>query len=596
MAAILVSTSQTLTVLGTHSLVNSYLSPLVFLCLTPLVKRLLNYKEQHPETSKVEQENQILSTDQNSNLTVTNKNPSTSETEISETTLNNTTEQNVKFKSYGNVKLDANCRIKFKFHSAYLSGLLLSLCVYTRCDTVLIPVFIALACPKFSFRKLLSFVLYHHSYLSGLVTGFLIGGFYDRVCYGVWFVSPYQWVKFNVFHATSHVLFGKQSMTFYVENVLFSDSLNTLLCVIMFLDLFMIQLLPREFANEKSPRKQTDLVPFCIFLLLLLTYSLSSHKEIRFFHNGIVFMHIHMSSAILRLFKAVVNYANQKHGQYYCWLYLFIGLLASSQLFLFIQIQGEVLSRWSYMGNNISHEVNECLHYVSKQNDVTGVFLDRPLYMTGGYTILHKDVPIYALNMHEFFEFSRNSRLRSTNAFNQNISLASFAYISDFVSVYNTPYLLKQLLSKSEYNYVVLDMDRQFVETGYNAVFKTGSTQVMKRQTTNESEAALLKMASNIRLGHNATILEYEGYWLLRYGLYKLAEGKLMFANRMDNSRMGPYQLLIRLFQYFKQEDLVRNVLDACLVLHERSKCVSEYEVIKLHDGYFKDVDNLYNR
>ena len=559
----------------------------MFLCLTTLVKGLLTCEEQQPETTKVEQENQILSRDQNSNLTVINKNHSLLGTGVSETNLN----------SDGNLNLDTKHRFVFKFDStAFISGLLLSLCVYTRCDIVLIPIFIALTCAKFSFRKLLNFLLYQPVFLPGFLSGILIGGFYDRVCYGVWFVSPYQWIKFNLFHATSSVLFGKQSVTFYIENVLFSDSLNTLLCVIMIMDLFVIQLLPRESANEKSPRKQTNLVPFCVFLFLLLTYSLSSHKEIRFFHNGIVFMHMHLSSAILRLFKTVVNYANQKHGQYYCWFYLFLGFLASSRLFSFIQIQGKAISRWSYMGNNISQEVNECLYYVSQQNDVTGLFLDQPLYMTGGYTVLHKDVPIYALNMHEFFEFSRSSRLRSANAFNQNISLSSFAYISDFVSVYNTPYLLKQLLSKSEYNYLVFGVDRQFVETGYNTVFQTGSTQVMKRQTTNESKAAILKMASNIRLGHNATILEYEGYWLLRYGLYKLAEGKLMFANRLDNSRIGPYQLLIRLFHYFKQEDLVKNVLDACLVEHERSKCVSEYEVIKLHDGYFKDVDNVYNR
>ena len=567
----------------------------MFLCLTPLVKILLTCKEQQAQTTK--QENQTLSRDHNSNLTVINKNHSLKGKGVSETKLNCANEETIKFRNDGNVKVDTNHCFRCHFDStACFSGFVLSLCVYSRCDIILIPVFIVLACSKCSFRKLFCFVLYQHAFLFGFLSGIFIGGYYDRVCYGVWFISPCQWVKFNVFHATSHVLFGKQPVTFYIKNVLFSDSLNTVLCVIMFLDLFVIQLLPRESANEKSPRKQTDLVPFCVFLLLLLTYSLSSHKEIRFFHNGIVFMHIHLSSAILRLFKTVVNYANQKHGQYYRWLYLFIGCLASSQLFSFIQIQGKAISRWSYMGNNISHEVNECLHYVSQQNDVTGVFLDQPIYMTGGYTVLHKDVPIYALNMYEFFEFSRSSRLRSTNAFNQNASLSSFTYISDFVSVHNTPHLLKQLLSKSEYNYLVLDADRQIVETGFNEVFRIGSTKVMKRQMTNESEAFLLKMASNIPLGLNATILEYEGYWMLRYGLYKLAQDQLLFANRLDNSRVGPYRLLIRLFHYFKQEDLVRNVLDTCMVLHERSKCVSEYEVIKLHDGYFKDVDILYNR
>ena len=52
LAAIMVSTSQTLNVLGTHPFINSFLSPIVFLCLTPLVKSLLSCKEQKTETTK----------------------------------------------------------------------------------------------------------------------------------------------------------------------------------------------------------------------------------------------------------------------------------------------------------------------------------------------------------------------------------------------------------------------------------------------------------------------------------------------------------------------------------------------------------------
>ena len=508
--------------------------------------------------------------------------------------LKNSLNQNIKSQIYGQVGTSRGFLFKFDITS-FISGLVLSFCVYSRCDVILIPIFIALACAKLWYRRLLNFVLTCHTYLCGFAIGILVAGLYDHVFYGVWFISPYQWFKFNVLHGTSQVLFGKQSEVYYIGNVLFSDSLNTLLSVIIFLDLLVFYLLSRELDNEKPRWKQAEHVPFCLFLFLLLTYSLSSHKEIRFFHNGIVFMLIHLSTAILRLFKTIVNCANQKLGQYYCWFYLFIGVLASSQMFSFIQIQGDVISRWSYMGNNVSHDFNQCLHYVSQQNDTTGVFIDQPIYMTGGYTILHKDVPIYALNMYEFFEFSQSSRLKLSNVYNQNSSLSSFAYISDFVSLHNIPYLLKQLLSKSVYNYLVIGVDRQFVETGYNEVFQTGSAKVMKRQLTDESETVLLKMASSIPLEQNATILEYEGYWLLHYGLYQLAQNKLMFANRLDTSRIGPYQLLIRLFHYFKQEDLVRNVLDSCLVKHDRSKCVSQYQVIKLHDGYFKD-NSLYNR
>ena len=170
-------------------------------------------------------------------------------------------------------------------------------------------------------------------------------------------------------------------------------------------------------------------------------------------------------------------------------------------MFSFIKMQGNAISKWTYMGNSVSQDYNQCLHYISEQTGVTGVFLEQPVYMTGGYTVLHKDVPMFALNMYEFFEFSHSSTLNLQGVYNQNISLPSFACISDYVSVHNTHYLLRQLISKTEYNYLVLNNDRQFMETGYNEVFRTGSANVIKQQRTDASEAELFKLASNIPLG-----------------------------------------------------------------------------------------------
>ena len=579
----MVSTSQALNVFGTHTLINSFLSPFVFLSLTPLIKTLLSYNEE--KTDATIQDPPVVSLDHNSNMTFIDINHVPNG--IGEMKLSSKTHAlHIKLKQNGHVPVDtADRRSILEVDMTFISGFVLSLCVYSRTDIILIPIFMTLACSKLSCRKILDFMKSCHLYWCGCTTGIFLAGLYDKVCYGMWFISPYQWTKFNAFHATSQVLFGKQSVTFYVQNVLCSDSLNILFCVILLLDLLIVFRLSREFFNEEYPWKQSKHVPLFIFIFLLITYSVSAHKETRFFHNGIVFMLIHLSSAILRLFKTIVNCANQKHCQYYYWFYLFIGILASSQMFSFFQVQGNAISKWSYTGNSVSQDYNQCLHYISEQNDVRGVFLEHPIYMTGGYTILHKDVPLFALNMYEFFEFSHSSRLNFTNVYNQNISLSSFVYISNYISVHNNPYLLKQLLSKDEYNYLVLNIDRKFIETGYNEVFKTGSAKVIKRQKTDESEAELFKMASKIPLGQNSTILEYEGYWLLQYGLYELAQDKLLLANHLDTSRIGPYQLLIRLFYHFKQNDLVQSVLDSCLVKHKRSKCVSEYKVIKQLDG-----------
>ena len=491
----------------------------------------------------------------------------------------------------------------------YMYGLCLSLCVYTRCDVILLPLFIGISYSRFSCHKIVRFLVFLHIYLLGFLTGLLVGGFYDYLCYGAWFISPHQWLNLNVLHNTSNLLFGIEPFTFYLNNVVFTDLTHVILTALMSLNfLFARNGLPsngRTFLETSKLKLKSNVnkhssAPMLTFIFLLLIYSLSGHKEVRFFHNGVVFMYIYSSFAILRMLRKTIKLTNQnvKVFYQYCFtysFYLFIGLLASSQLSSFLQLRGDAISRWTYTGNDVSHQTNTCLDFIRQQDDVTGVFLDQPIYMTGGYTVLHKDVPFLALNVHEFFEFNRKSRLELLNIANQNISLSVFGQISNFISIYNTHYLWKQLILQPEYNYLVLRTERQFTDTGYTEVFRSGKSKVMKRQDTNETVTELLNVASKAPLGYNATVLEYEGYWLIRYGLYKLAESKLLFANRLDNSRIGPYQLLIGLFQRFKQNLLIQNVLDACVTLHKEVHCLGAYNPVRLQDVYSSELLSLYD-
>ena len=496
----------------------------------------------------------------------------------------------------------------FDFYE-YINGLCLSLCVYTRCDVILLPLFIGISYSRFSCHKIVRILVFLHIYLLGFLTGLLIGGFYDYLCYGTWIISPYQWLNLNVLHNTSYLLFGIEPFTFYLKNIVFVDMTHVILTAIMILNFFFSRnVLPsngRTFLETsklklKSNSNKHRSAPMLTFLFLLLFYSLSGHKEMRFFHNGVVFMYIYSSYAILRMLRITIQLTNQnvKVFYQYCFtysFYSFIGLLASSQLSSFLQLRGDTISRWSYTGNDVSHQTNTCLDFIRQQDDVTGVFLDQPIYMTGGYTVLHKDVPILALNFHEFFEFNRKSRLEIVNIVNQNISLSVFGQISNFISIYNTNYLWRQLILQPEYNYLVLRTERQFTDTGYSEVFRSGKSKVMKRQDTNETATELLNVASKAPLGYNATVLEYEGHWLIRYGLYKLAETKLLFANRLDNSRIGPYQLLIGLFKRFRQNALIQNVLDACVTLHKEADCLGVYNPVRLQDVYSSELLSLYN-
>ena len=686
LAAILTSTSHLINVLGTHTLVNSFLSPFVFLSLTVFInivnKSSRRLKEEEDSTvndnlvarkpdlvscekhsrrpncmdasmqsgvqfcHSLSEENSVrddmihkehnYNRDMNANVSDfndlnkshqyrtdghqcrTNRHQCRTNRHQCRTDGHQCQTDNIKhrhIKDELNIKrrigiyLDVD-DVTFRFDLyEYIYGLCLSLCVYTRCDVILLPLFIGISYSRFSCHKIVRILVFLHMYLLGFLTGLLIGGFYDYLCYGTWFISPYQWLNLNVLHNTSNLLFGVEPFTFYLKNILFVDMTHVILTAIMSLNfLFSRYVLPfngRTFLetsryNLKCNVDKHRSAPMLTFLFLLLIYSLSGHKEVRFFHNGVVFMYTYSSYAILRMLRITIQLTNQnvKVFYQYCFtysFYLFIGLLASSQLSSFLQLRGDAISRWTYAGNDVSHQTNTCLDYIRQQDDVTGVFLDQPIYMTGGYTVLHKDVPILSLNFHEFFEFNRKSRLEIVNIVNQNISLSVFGQISNFISIYNTHYLWKQLILQPEYNYLVLRTERQFTDTGYTEIFRSGKSKVMKRQDTNETATELLNVASKAPLGYNATVLEYEGYWLIRYGLYKLAETKLLFANRLDNSRIGPYQLLIGLFQRFKQNVLIQNVLDACVTLHKEVDCLGVYNPIRLQDVYSSELLSFYD-
>ncbi|KAL5017622.1 hypothetical protein ScPMuIL_007211 [Solemya velum] len=79
-----------------------------------------------------------------------------------------------------------------------------------------------------------------------------------------------------------------------------------------------------------------------------------------------------------------------------------------SQLSVAIQFQileKQIATNWTYRGDNDSSDLNQCLDFVSSQEDVTGLFMDRSVHTSGGYSVIHKDVPIVTLIHNEFYEF-----------------------------------------------------------------------------------------------------------------------------------------------------------------------------------------------
>ncbi|KAH3887379.1 hypothetical protein DPMN_011395 [Dreissena polymorpha] len=322
----------------------------------------------------------------------------------------------------------------------------------------------------------------------------------------------------------------------------------------------------------------------------------------RFVHDGVIFMYVYLAGAIISVFKTLNQLCvNQNlHVPLYSIVNVLVFLFASSHLTQFYCMNSAEQSKWTYGGIIGSAEVNSCLNFIGRQNDVNGIFIDRPIYMTGGYSIVHKDVPLVAMNKYEFLEFDEKSTVpvytdtlslqtRPLTHNNNARRLKSFGHISDFISIYNTPYLYKKLIIRTEYNYFVLEEDREFEHLGgFVEVFRTQSSKVMRRTFEPHAEQALLDRASKIPIGTNATVLEHEGHWLAHYGLYKQAEERLVFANYIAPRELGPYRRLLEIYQARGNTDFYSKVLTTCMQFHSMIDCTGPYKPLELHSEYFK--------
>uniref|UniRef100_K1PAF7 Mannosyltransferase n=1 Tax=Magallana gigas TaxID=29159 RepID=K1PAF7_MAGGI len=237
---------------------------------------------------------------------------------------------------------------------------------------------------------------------------------------------------------------------------------------------------------------------------------------------------------------------------------------------------------WTYEGKTDSHDVNVCLDFIGQQSDVTGVFMDRDIHMTGGYTVLRQNVPWFSLINTEFREFSKESRLAVWSFYgNREISITS--QISNYVHIQNTPFLLKCLIRQKEYNYLVMKITRQFITRGYVEVFRYGTMHVLKRSFDSQEESYLEKVEKSITDNRNTTILKYEGQWLMSYGSYNLAENKFIKSAEI-NSDLQVYQFLVELYRRKGEPVKARDAFTACKQKFVEADCLKNARKITLFE------------
>ena len=476
-----------------------------------------------------------------------------------------------------------------------LCGVVLGLLSYVRPDALLFQcmVVIAYMCKHVIVNGFVRRIFVWTFVLTmGYCIGALIGGFDDYMTYGVWFISPCQWLKFNV--QTSHAtdLFGTQELSFYFKEIILNDkvlgimSLVTVICLLLFATNYF-------FRKTNMAPGNNFIGAALICLLMFSIYSLKGHKEIRFVHNGIVLLGIVSAEAVLLLYSFLSS--NVRGNKLFAVkaLTLSVATIALSNNIIKSTFCTVDYLGWRYLQEPDSNYINDCLDFVGRQNDTRGVFLSRSLYLSAGYSVLHKDVPLFTRIHAEYHEFDRSSRrvlptrsLPAGAGLHATVSVSIPGRVADFVTAANAPFVLKRLATTRQYNYAIVERNRVFIDVGFSEVFASGTMRVLARIETAAGYAALEAIADSIPMGRNGTTLEYEGSWLYSFGLYHKAIERLEHSLLLDDSRVRCFQLLALAYDSVGAADKARLVMRHCEYSHGKRLCNERQHSLPIDERY----------
>ncbi|XP_063397161.1 uncharacterized protein LOC134681454 [Mytilus trossulus] len=416
----------------------------------------------------------------------------------------------------------------------------------------------------------------NNEYYSRFIIAIFLGIRDDYVSYGSVILSPWQWIKFNVGGNLSSKLFGVEPTLFYVRILLLDDWINFLLLTLsssLFLLFAVYTVLIRH--RDSSPivmlevklTKQLMLIVFC----LLCLYSSKGHKEIRFVHDVIPLILILYSRIILVVCELGVKLCKSKQ----C-LYMILILTAAIQWKTFISLDKYKISKWSYRGIDNSNHVNKCLDFISRQQNVTGVFLDADFHMSGGFSILRHNVSVLALNQKEYFKFEEDARITVKSNFisNGTHSIFTLSRVSDFISTSNQRYLWKSIIEDSSINYLIVTGRRLLKNSAFVEIYTSGDFKLLKRTFDSMEELAVYSMSNATSSVDNSDILNMEADWLIYYGSYVTAKERLTYILKIDERNLKSHQLLIQLYHIKSDNKAARASLQKCRKYHDRKTCL----------------------
>ena len=501
LAASLVALSEPLLVLGTHTLINSLVSPPLFAALAVAIGvidhtlKIQNSLDTHKRVKKKSDDTREHST----------------------------------------IPAGHSYAYTLWWLSLPVAGTIIGILCYVRIDVFLfVGVLLAmLYSTKLShlisrFRAILPVIV---SLGLSFIGGFLLAGYSDRLFYGHWFITPIQWFRFNVHLDLATEIFGGHSWFMYIQRILVEDPVFLVFVIISVYGSMHVA------CEKKSTRRLHLLV--CL-ILLLLVYSTKGHKEVRFLHDWIVLALVFCANGIYTVSEHIADRLGQEKRHQIALLLSLLTVFAANSYYRFPSARDGSNKRWVYKRATDSGYVNLCLQWVGKQDDATGVFVDHDVYGFGGYTILRKRIPIIAKMNAEFREWDTVTRTRSASLYTVNgfVNATSFDDFRLWVTVQNVPRIVKYLLMTPLYNYVIVPADRQFVEVGFNEVNRFGSVRVLERDKSEQMKRHLYNMGNKLKYGMDPDVLETEGRTLYSSGFYAQALERLKAALQLDPKRV----------------------------------------------------------
>ncbi|KAK3797749.1 hypothetical protein RRG08_020142 [Elysia crispata] len=335
-------------------------------------------------------------------------------------------------------------------------GIILSVAVYVRPDASLLVGLALLGNHRIS--GTVSLLRARSAWLLALsgVLGLVLAAANDTVFYGSPILTPLNWARLNVFSNTATTLFGVSGWYFYLHRVFLRDYSMCVASVVFVAAAFIsfcewvvlqhgnkLSSCKIPYVGEMVYRQPTELPIFthrslrvhisCVAIPTAI-FTCMGHKEERFLHDVVVLFLVAVSQVFLQVVDFVLNKliylthrisrrswnhnnVDQSEGRgretaHLLLVFLLSTLFVSYNIHIFGASFDNQRKQWHKLSASSDLDTTMCMHYLSKQSDVSGVFIDRNIKDTAGYSILHKDVPLLYLLGNDFVEFTNASLIK----------------------------------------------------------------------------------------------------------------------------------------------------------------------------------------